>query len=127
MQIQVETDTPIERHKELSDYVTSVVRNAVGHHADHLTHVEAHLGDANSADKSGDKDMRCMLEARVAGVKNVAVTHQAPNMHLAIDGAADKLRHALESSLGKLQDRQRRAEGTGHLSVDIDEQNPDSA
>ena len=57
--------------------------------------------------------MRCMFEARVAGLKNIAVRHQAESLHLAIEGAADKLTKALESGLGKLQDRQRRHPGTG--------------
>jgi ribosome-associated translation inhibitor RaiA len=54
----------------------------------------------------------------VAGVKNIAVTHQAESLHLAIEGAADKLTKALDSTLGKLQDRQRRHAGTGELSAE---------
>lgn len=127
MQIQVETDNHIEGRQELLAYVESVVLDAVGRHVDHLTHVEAHLGDANSGDKSGPNDMRCLFEARVAGIKTIAVSHHAESLHLAIDGAVNKLRHALESSLGKLQDRRRRAEGTGQLSLDISEENPDAA
>ena len=52
--------------------------------------------------------MRCMFEASVAGLKNIAINHQAERLHLAIEDAADKLTKALESALGKLQDRQRR-------------------
>lgn len=126
MQVRVETDNHIEGRQELLAYVESVVRDAVGRHVDHLTHVEAHLGDANSGDKSGPNDMRCLLEARVAGIKTIAVSHHAESLHLAIGGAVNKLRHALESALGKLQDRQRRAEGTGPLSVDISDENPDA-
>jgi ribosome-associated translation inhibitor RaiA len=84
-----------------------------------VTHVQAHLGDTNSGEKSGPDDMRCMLEARVLGLKNVAVSHQAESLHLAIAGAADKLKRAIESALGKQQDRQRRHAGTGELSADV--------
>jgi ribosome-associated translation inhibitor RaiA len=59
-----------------------------------------------------------MFEARVAGLKNIAVKHHAESLHLAIEGAADKLTKALESALGKLQDNQRRRAGTGELSAD---------
>jgi ribosome-associated translation inhibitor RaiA len=63
--------------------------------------------------------MRCMLEARVAGQKTIAVTHTAESLHMAIDGAADKLQAALETQFGKQKDRQRRVQGTGHLSADL--------
>ncbi len=119
MQFLVETDNHIEGHQQLSDHVKSAVLSAVGHHEEHLTHVHAHLGDVNGADKSGGADKRCLLEARVSGVKNIAVSHLAESLHQAIDGAAQKLRHALDSAVGKLQDQQRRAEGLGHVSADL--------
>jgi ribosome-associated translation inhibitor RaiA len=118
MQVQVETDNHVEGREKLIEHVVGVIRDAVDRHEDQVTHVEAHLGDVNSGEKSGANDMRCMFEARVAGLKNIAVTHQAENLHLAIEGAADKLTTALESALGKLQDRQRRHPGTGELSAD---------
>ena len=118
MQVQVETDNHVEGREKLIEHVEGVIRDAVDRYEDQVTHVEAHLGDS-SGDKSGTDDMRCMLEARVAGLKNIAVKHQAGSLHLAIEGAADKLTHALESTLGKLQDRQRRHRGTGELSAEV--------
>jgi ribosomal subunit interface protein len=118
MQVQVETDNHVEGREKLIEHVEGVIRDAVDRHEDQVTHVEAHLGDVNSGEKSGANDMRCMFEARVAGLKNIAVKHQAESLHLAIEGAADKLTKALESALGKLQDRQRRHPGTGELSAD---------
>lgn len=119
MQIQVETDNHIEGKQDLQAHVESVILDAVDRHADQVTHVEAHLGDLNSGAKSGPDDMRCMLEARVAGHPPIAVTHRAENLHMAIDGAADKLQAALDTLLGKQTDRQRRAQGTGELSADL--------
>lgn len=119
MQFHIETDKNIEGRQQLSDYVESVVTHAVEKYADHLTHVEAHLGDVNGSDKSGADDMRCLLEARVSGIKNIAVSHHAESLHLAIDGAAMKLQHALASAVGKLQDKQQRAQSLGHLSADL--------
>ena len=118
MQVQVETDNHVEGREKLIEHVEGVIRDAVDRYEDQVTHVEAHLGDLNSGEKSGSDDMRCMFEARVAGLKNIAVKHQAESLHLAIEGAADKLTKALESALGKLQDRQRRHPGTGELSAD---------
>lgn len=118
MQVQVETDNHVEGREKLIEHVEGVIRDAVDRFADQVTHVEAHLGDVNSGEKSGGDDKRCMFEARVAGLKSIAVKHQAGSLHLAIEGAADKLTKALESALGKLQDRQRRHPGTGELGVD---------
>lgn len=118
MQVQVETDNHVEGREKLIEHVEGVIRDAVDRYAEHVTHVEAHLGDVNSSEKSGANDMRCVMEARVSGVKNIAVKHQADNLHLAIEGAADKLTKALESTLGKRQDRQRRHPGTGELSAE---------
>jgi ribosome-associated translation inhibitor RaiA len=119
MQVLVNTDNHVEGREKLIEHVEGVIRDAVDRHEDQVTHVDAHLGDVNSGDKSGTHDMRCMLEARLAGLKNIAVRHQAESLHLAIEGAADKLTHALESALGKLQDSQRRRAGTGELSADV--------
>ena len=119
MQVQVETDNHIEGREKLIQHVEGVILDAVDRYQDQVTHVEAHLGDVNSGDKSGAAHLRCMFEARVAGLKNVAVKHQAESLHLAIEGAADKLTKALESALGKAQDRQRRHRGTGELSAEV--------
>lgn len=123
MQILVQTDHNLKAG-DLTPYVQAAVTTAVDRYAEHITRIEAHLGDSNSREKTGGSDIRCMLEARLAGVKPVAVSHDAPAVDAAIDGAADKLQRALQSSLGKLEDRKRRAEGTGELSADIEAQRP---
>ena len=119
MQVQVKTDNHVEGHEKLIEHVEGVIRDAVDRYADQVTHVEAHLGDVNGGDKSAADDKRCLIEARVAKLKTIAVKHQADSLHLAIEGAANKLTHALDSALGKLQDRQRRHPGTGELSADV--------
>jgi len=120
MQVLVRTDHNLNSG-DLQNYVESAVTAAVDRFAQQVTRVEAHLGDNNSRSKSGADDMRCMLEARVSGAKPVAVTHQAENVRLAVDGAADKLLKALESTLGKLDDRRRQGVGTGQLSAGMGE------
>src|ERR1700741_3925844 len=91
MQVHIETDNHVEGREKLIEHVEGVIRDAVDHYKGQVTHVEAHLSDMNSGEKSGPDDMRCLLEARVVGLKNVAVKHQAESLHLAIEGAADKL------------------------------------
>ncbi|MNR50201.1 hypothetical protein D3C85_1696870 [compost metagenome] len=53
--------------------------------------------------------MRCQLEARPKGHQPISVTHKADSLELAIDGAAEKLEHALEHLFGKLRGKPRAA------------------
>jgi len=106
MQVQLRTDNHIEGHDELARYVETVVGTAL-ERFDRITRVEAHLGDASSPAKAGDADIRCMLEAHVAGLPPVAVTHQAATVHEAVRGSAAKLRHAVDSVLDRHADRMR--------------------
>ena len=104
MQVQLNTDRHIEAHDELAQQVETAVESSVGRFGDRITRVEAHLSDENSH-KGGDDDKRCVLEARVAGLQPIAVSHQAATLPQAIDGAARKLERALDSALGKLSNR----------------------
>jgi ribosome-associated translation inhibitor RaiA len=117
MQVHVETDNHVEGREKLIEHVEGVMRDAVDRFEGQVTH----------GDKSGANDMRCLLEARVAGLKNIAVSHQAESLHFAIEGAAAKLTKALESALGKAHDRGRRHAGTGELSADVAREPDDGA
>lgn len=119
MQVQVETDNHIQNRDDLSTYVKDVAAGACDRHRDQVTSVQVHLRDDNSPGKGVD-DFSCLMEARLAGSKQVAVSHHAGNMHQAINAAADKLTRALDSHFGKMEDRQRHAAGTGQLSADIE-------
>ena len=105
MQININTDKTIERHQGLDDHVETVVQAAVARFRDHITRVEVHLSDENSQ-KSADGGNRCMLEARLTGYQPIAVTEHSANLHQAISGAADKLKRAVDSALGRLHDKQ---------------------
>jgi len=104
MQIQVNTDNNIQGREEIVILVQSSVEEAVGRFRDRITRVEAHLSDTNSH-KTKDDDIRCVLEARLAGLHPIAVSHQASTVELALSGAADKLERSIESTLGRLKDR----------------------
>lgn len=102
MQIQVNTDRNIHGGEDLAERVKQMVEDAIGHLSDRITRIEVHLNDENSR-KGGEHDKRCMLEARLAGLQPIAVTHMAETLAQAIDGATEKLEHALAHTLGKLQ------------------------
>lgn len=104
MQIQVNTDNHIHGREEIVALVETSLEGAVGRFRDRITRVEAHLSDTNSHKTKGD-DIRCVLEARLAGHQPIAVTHQASTVELALSGAADKLERSVESTLGRLKER----------------------
>lgn len=104
MQILVNTDGNIDGREELTGHVKSVVEAALSRLADRITRVEVHLSDENG-DKRGQRDKRCMMEARLEGSRPTAVTHQAATLDEAVDGAAGKLKRSLETTLDKRKDR----------------------
>src|SRR5688572_30701443 len=79
MQVLVNSDHHIVGTEELSAQVETVVRGALSHLQDRITRVEVHLNDENSH-KLGENDKRCMMEARVGGLKPIAVTAQAATL-----------------------------------------------
>jgi ribosomal subunit interface protein len=106
MHIQINTDHNIEGREELTTHVNDVVENALSRFSDRITRVEVHLSDQNG-DKSSQNDKRCMMEVRLEGRQPTAVTHQAASLDGAVDGAADKLKRSLESTLERLNDPRR--------------------
>ena len=105
MLIQVNTDSNIEGDNALAQEVETVVRETLDRFSEHITRVEVHLSDENSADKAGANDKRCLLEARLAGRQPVAVSDQAPTVAQAVAGAADKMKRMMVSTLGRLEDQ----------------------
>ena len=57
---------------------------------------------------SGGADKRCTMEARIAGHQPLAVSHHAAGLDEAFRGAAEKLKRALDSTLGRLYGRRDR-------------------
>jgi hypothetical protein len=104
MMIQVNTDHHVTGDAALAERVEASVEQALHRFRDDITRVEVHLGDENSL-KSGANDKRCMMEARVEGLRPMAVTHHAATVDEAIEGAAGKMKSALESTLGRLRER----------------------
>lgn len=100
MQIQVNTDHHVDGHEALTRHVTSSLETALHRFSDHITRLEVHLSDEN-ADKSGEHDKRCVLEARFEGRQPVAVTNHAATVEAALTGAIHKLTSLIESHLGR--------------------------
>jgi ribosomal subunit interface protein len=106
MQIQVNSDNHIQSSKRLEEWVRTTIESTLDRYEEDLTRVEVHLSDENG-DKPGPHDLRCQLEARPKGHQPISVTHKADSLEQAIDGAAEKLEHALEHLFGKLRGKPR--------------------
>jgi len=102
MLVQFNTDNNISGNERLQSYVESLLNDGLSRFDSHLSRVEVHLTDENSH-KEGQKDKRCMLEARIEGLQPVAVTNHDETIEQAINGALSKLRSALDTVIGKLK------------------------
>ena len=120
MQIHINSDSTIERNAGLDQHVQSVIGAAIARFQDSITRVEVHLSDNNSQ-KSADGDNRCLIEARLTGYQPIAVSDHDATLHQAIAGAADKLKRAIDSALGRLQDSKRHAGDKVVAELDADE------
>lgn len=101
MQVQVNTGNGVQGKEALERWATDFLNEQLARYADELTSVQVQLTDENRGKKGAD-DMRCMLEARLAGHPPVAVNHEGESMDEAFRGASKKLLHALEHTFGKL-------------------------
>lgn len=102
MIIQVNTDSSVEGNRELAQQIRTAVENGLELFGGQITRVEVHLGDENSDKKPGTEDKRCLLEARLAGLQPLTASHQAATLEQAVDGAVEKLKRSLDSTLGGL-------------------------
>jgi hypothetical protein len=108
VQIQVTTDNNIQGGESLVELSRDSVEATLGHYRERLTRVEVHFTDENSSQKGGQRDKRCVVEARAAGLKHCAATHMADTLEQALGGALDKLHRVLEHTFGKLDDHKGR-------------------
>ena len=105
MLIQINTGHNIEGDEARAVEVEAAVRSRLDRFSEHITRVEVHVSDETSSEKVGINSKRCMLEARLEGRQPVAVSDQAATVAQAVGGAADKMKHMLVSTLGRLEDR----------------------
>lgn len=117
MQIQVNTDNHIKGGAKLTRQVEAVVEGTLGRFGGRITRVEVHLTDENSSAKAGDNDKRCVMEARLAGLQPITVSHQGATLDQVLDGAADKLEQTLDRTLGRLADSRGRTSHSGEPTI----------
>ena len=102
MTIQINTDKTISGEKRSIDFFTSQIAEALQRFESHITRIEVHLKDENGK-KDGFNDVSCLIEARLEGRQPIAITNQANTIDLAVSGAIDKIKTAMETILGRIQ------------------------
>ncbi len=102
MLVHVSTNNHLAGESQLADKVAENVKDKLKRFEGQITRIEVFIHDDN-AEKSGAADKRCIMEARVAGIDPIAVSHQAPEVSDAVKGSIDKLMKSLDRTLEKLR------------------------
>jgi hypothetical protein len=126
MYVQVNTSNGIQKTEALERWAADYLNEHLRRFHQDVTAIEVQLSDENQA-KGGASDTRCMMEARVNGHPPVAVKNFAPDQDLAFRGAAEKLSHALDRKLGKLDRHEHRDRDTIRRDADALAAAPETA
>jgi len=102
MQIQINTDKNVTGSEGLIASSTSLISEELSRFSHQITRVEVHFSDEDG-NKDGFNDKRCMVEARLAGMNPIAVTHLANSHEEAVFRALDKLKASLKTITGRLK------------------------
>ena len=89
MKIQFNTGKNVVGSEELSTSITYLLTEELSRFSHQITRLEVHLSDEDSI-KDGQNDKRCMLEARLEGLRPTAVTDLANTYEQAVKGAKKK-------------------------------------
>ncbi|MBR9990578.1 MAG: HPF/RaiA family ribosome-associated protein [Gemmatimonadetes bacterium] len=117
MQIQVNTDRNVEGTQAFEEEVRTMIARTLDRFSERVTRIEAHVSDSNSGAKGGGADIRCVLEARLAGMNPISVRHQAATPEQAVAGATEKLEKMLQRTHDRLN-RTRGRTSVGGAEVD---------
>jgi hypothetical protein len=99
MQIHISTDRTVPGGEDLVRHFEGELAAGLSRFSDHITRLEAHFSEESAA--TDGLDRRCVLEARPAGRRTVAVSHHAGSVAEACRGAVHKLESVLEGVYGR--------------------------
>ena len=130
MQVLLNSDASVDGGHAMAEHLQTVVRDALARFGGRVTHVEAHVTDANGHQKAHPEEIHCTLEARLVGLDPVVAKDRAGNAHQAILGATGKLQRAISATLAKHEPRRHTAPlkelGLDASSDEYEEKNPSS-
>ncbi|MFZ1868629.1 MAG: HPF/RaiA family ribosome-associated protein [Steroidobacteraceae bacterium] len=100
---------------DLTERVQGLIEGRLERFAGRIARVEVQLDDLNSR-QLGERDKRCLMEARLGGMRPVAVSHEASTLTEAIHVATDKLERAVEYALERVEDLPGPAPSEAHVA-----------
>jgi len=103
MQVQVHTGKGVTSG---TDWMEQELLDALSRFEQHLIRVEVHVSDQNG-EKTGGDDIKCVMDAQVAGLRSQVATHRASNVHDAYRGALHTLARSLDAAVDKSTQRGR--------------------
>ncbi len=104
MKIQFNTDKTVNGDADNQAYFSEMISKKLDRYDAHITRIEVHISDENGK-KDGPNDIKCLLEARFEGKQPVTVSAQEDTMIKAVAASIDKMKAALDTVLGKIQNR----------------------
>jgi hypothetical protein len=107
MHVRLNTDANVNGSQSLAARLVRELDDKLARFRDRITRIEVHLSDAK-AQRVGEADKCCVIEARPAGRRPIAVRHDAGNVADAFHGAADKLLRALDTVFARARTARRR-------------------
>ncbi|OSZ79877.1 hypothetical protein CAP36_01015 [Chitinophagaceae bacterium IBVUCB2] len=102
MTIQLNADKNLSIHEAFGNKLKDLLTDELSRFSEHITRIEVHLSDENGS-KKGLDDKRCLLEARLEGMKPIAVTSFSDTHENAVIAAIDKLKSSLTKIIGRLR------------------------
>ena len=102
MMIQINTDRNLSVNKEYESKIKDILLKELKRFDERITRVEVHFADENNS-KPGIDDKKCLLEARLKGLNPIVVQSFGKNYDLALNGAIEKIKAAIDNKIGKIQ------------------------
>jgi ribosome-associated translation inhibitor RaiA len=105
MHVQVKAGNDVKTNETWMAEIGAIVNGTLDRFDRQLTSVEVFIGDENGRAKRGHRDKRCVIEARLAGMKPIAVHTHASTFETAVNECAEKIERTLDRRLGRLADK----------------------
>ena len=112
MKVQVNTSNDIDNKDSLERWANDYLNERLARFDQDITSIEVQMTDENHAAKGGGADKRCMLEARITGIKPDRRHQLRGQPGPGLPRRRREAGHALDHEFGKLDRREHRQRDT---------------
>jgi len=98
MIIQLNADKNLAIHEAAGDAIKKLLIDELNRYSKHISRLDIHIADENGI-KQGFNDIQCMIEAHRERTAPVVVTNVADTVDQSVNGAIEKMKHALASMI----------------------------